>query len=188
MRISIDHVCSTPRSACSLRACSLDVATHPKSLAWISTDRRSNYARLRRRRSVSSFVSYTHSHSLPATGTLFYVSHKERNPGPQLPFDPEKKTLVVLGSGWGATSLLKHLDTQNYNTVRIRILSYPSFSHSALRSLSVQRTFSSSPLSSHPSQWVHSALVLSYSVRLVPFTSIPTHISYSHSLSHSSQG
>lgn len=65
--------------------------------------------------------------SLPATGTLFYVSHKERNPGPQLPFDPEKKTLVVLGSGWGATSLLKHLDTENYNTVRIRFLFFLLF-------------------------------------------------------------
>ncbi|KAH0828648.1 NADH dehydrogenase [Lanmaoa asiatica] len=54
-----------------------------------------------------------------ATGTLYYISHKERHPGPQLPFDPDKKTLVVLGSGWGATSLLKHLDTENYNTIVI---------------------------------------------------------------------
>ncbi|KAF8548927.1 NADH dehydrogenase [Imleria badia] len=54
-----------------------------------------------------------------ATGTLYYISHKERHPGPQLPFDPAKKTLVVLGSGWGATSLLKHLDTENYNTIVI---------------------------------------------------------------------
>ncbi|KAG8221541.1 NADH dehydrogenase [Butyriboletus roseoflavus] len=52
-----------------------------------------------------------------ATGTLYYVSYKERHPGPQLPFDPDKKTLVVLGSGWGATSLLKHLDTEHYNTI-----------------------------------------------------------------------
>ncbi|KAG1840375.1 NDE2, mitochondrial external NADH dehydrogenase [Suillus subalutaceus] len=31
-------------------------------------------------------------------------------------FDPSKKTLVILGSGWGATSLLKGLDTSDYNT------------------------------------------------------------------------
>ena len=46
------------------------------------------------------------------------MTQKERHPGPQLPFDPEKKTLVILGSGWAATSLLKGLDTENYNTVR----------------------------------------------------------------------
>lgn len=36
-----------------------------------------------------------------------------------MPFDPEKKTLVVLGSGWGATSLLSTLDTTDYNVVRV---------------------------------------------------------------------
>jgi NADH:ubiquinone reductase (non-electrogenic) len=54
-----------------------------------------------------------------ATGTFYYITNKERNPGPQLPFDPSKKTIVVLGSGWGATSLLKRLDTEDYNTVVI---------------------------------------------------------------------
>ncbi|KIK95023.1 hypothetical protein PAXRUDRAFT_11705 [Paxillus rubicundulus Ve08.2h10] len=53
------------------------------------------------------------------TGTFYYIAQKERNPGPQLPFDPSKKTLVVLGSGWGATSLLKRLDTDDYNTIVI---------------------------------------------------------------------
>lgn len=37
----------------------------------------------------------------------------------QLPHDPEKKTLVVLGSGWGATSLLGKLDTTDYNVVSV---------------------------------------------------------------------
>ncbi|KAI6026491.1 NDE2, mitochondrial external NADH dehydrogenase [Pisolithus microcarpus] len=52
-----------------------------------------------------------------AAGTFWYITYKDRNPGPQLPFDPSKKTLVILGSGWGATSLLKGLDTTDYNTV-----------------------------------------------------------------------
>lgn len=52
-----------------------------------------------------------------ASATFFYVAQKEKNPGPQLPFDPSKKTLVILGSGWGATSLLKGLDTSDYNTI-----------------------------------------------------------------------
>ena len=52
-------------------------------------------------------------------GALFYfVSQRDRHPGAQLPFDPEKKTVVVLGSGWGASSLLKTLDTTDYNVVR----------------------------------------------------------------------
>ena len=47
------------------------------------------------------------------------MTHRERHPGVQLPFDPEKKTIVVLGSGWGATSLLNTLDTTEYNVVSI---------------------------------------------------------------------
>ncbi|EGN94415.1 NDE2, mitochondrial external NADH dehydrogenase [Serpula lacrymans var. lacrymans S7.3] len=54
---------------------------------------------------------------IAATGTFYYVTQKDRHPGTQLPFDPEKKTLVILGSGWAATSLLKGLDTTHYNTI-----------------------------------------------------------------------
>lgn len=50
-------------------------------------------------------------------GAIYYITQREKHPGPQMPFDPEKKTLVVLGSGWGATSLLKTLDTADYNVV-----------------------------------------------------------------------
>ncbi|KII85333.1 hypothetical protein PLICRDRAFT_44604 [Plicaturopsis crispa FD-325 SS-3] len=52
-----------------------------------------------------------------SVGAFVYATNKDRHPGPQLPFDPEKKTIVVLGSGWGATSLLKTLDTADYNVV-----------------------------------------------------------------------
>lgn len=31
--------------------------------------------------------------------------------------DPSKKTLVILGSGWGSVSLLKKIDTSNYNVI-----------------------------------------------------------------------
>lgn len=58
--------------------------------------------------------------TLLSTGGLFYyISYKDRTPGPQEPFDPSKKTIVVLGSGWGATSLLKSLNNEDYNVVRI---------------------------------------------------------------------
>lgn len=51
-------------------------------------------------------------------GAFYYITQRERHPGNQLPFDASKKTVVVLGSGWGATSLLKTIDTTEYNVVR----------------------------------------------------------------------
>jgi hypothetical protein len=42
-----------------------------------------------------------------------------RHPPVQAPFDPEKKTVVILGSGWGSTSLLKSIDTDLYNVVSL---------------------------------------------------------------------
>lgn len=62
-------------------------------------------------------------------GLFYYVAHKDRTPGLQLPHDPSKKTLVVLGSGWGATSLLNSLDTDDYNvvsTLEVRVLRIPA--------------------------------------------------------------
>ncbi|KAJ3576009.1 hypothetical protein NP233_g709 [Leucocoprinus birnbaumii] len=44
--------------------------------------------------------------TIGGAGAFYYITQREKHPGPQMPFDPEKKTLVVLGSGWGATSLL----------------------------------------------------------------------------------
>jgi NADH:ubiquinone reductase (non-electrogenic) len=73
------------------------------------------------RRYVSTeYVHEGSSAEALSAGVFYYVTQKERHPGPQMPFDPEKKTLVVLGSGWGATSLLKTLDTIDYNVVSTR--------------------------------------------------------------------
>lgn len=41
----------------------------------------------------------------------------QRNPSAQADVDPEKKTIVVLGSGWASTSFLKDIDTDHYNVV-----------------------------------------------------------------------
>lgn len=41
-----------------------------------------------------------------------------------MPFDKEKKTIVVLGTGWGATSLLKNIDTEDYNVVVVSPRNY----------------------------------------------------------------
>ena len=61
---------------------------------------------------------------------FYYVARQERTPGTQLPHDPTKKTMVVLGSGWGATSFLKKLDTTDYNVVSAFVWSFwPARSH-----------------------------------------------------------
>ncbi|KZT71156.1 NDE2, mitochondrial external NADH dehydrogenase [Daedalea quercina L-15889] len=57
-------------------------------------------------------------------GVLYYYAQQDKTPGEQLPHDPSKKTLVVLGSGWGATSLLKSLDTTDYNVIVISPKNY----------------------------------------------------------------
>ncbi|KPI38115.1 External alternative NADH-ubiquinone oxido, mitochondrial [Cyphellophora attinorum] len=57
---------------------------------------------------------------LSLIGGTAYVGYQIwdiRNPNEQFEPDPTKKTLVVLGTGWGAVSLLKKLDTENYNVI-----------------------------------------------------------------------
>uniref|UniRef100_A0A060TAJ6 NADH:ubiquinone reductase (non-electrogenic) n=1 Tax=Blastobotrys adeninivorans TaxID=409370 RepID=A0A060TAJ6_BLAAD len=59
---------------------------------------------------------------LTIAGSLAYAGYHiymMRNPSEQPPQDPSKKTLVILGSGWGSVSLLKKIDTSNYNVVVI---------------------------------------------------------------------
>ncbi|KAI0319999.1 FAD/NAD-P-binding domain-containing protein [Amylostereum chailletii] len=50
-------------------------------------------------------------------GVFYYVTQKNRHPGVQLPYDPKKKTVVVLGSGWGATSFIKEVSNSEYNVI-----------------------------------------------------------------------
>ncbi|KAK0646631.1 hypothetical protein B0T16DRAFT_330765 [Cercophora newfieldiana] len=65
--------------------------------------------------------------NLSLLGGVAYVGYEiyqDRNPEPQVKPDPSKKTLVVLGTGWGSVSLLKRLDTENYNVVVISPRNY----------------------------------------------------------------
>lgn len=50
-------------------------------------------------------------------GSVAFTISYRTNPPPQYTPDPSKKTLVVLGSGWGATSFISKLDTSEYNVV-----------------------------------------------------------------------
>ncbi|KAJ9251669.1 hypothetical protein DTO207G8_4353 [Paecilomyces variotii] len=56
---------------------------------------------------------------LGLTGTVAYSIYELRHPAEQIEPDPSKKTLVILGTGWGSVSLLKKLDTENYNVIVI---------------------------------------------------------------------
>ena len=57
--------------------------------------------------------------ALGATGTFIYHLYDMRHPADQIPQDPSKKNLVILGSGWGAVSLLKKIDTRDFNVTVI---------------------------------------------------------------------
>ncbi|CAH0018202.1 unnamed protein product [Clonostachys rhizophaga] len=50
-------------------------------------------------------------------GYTAWVIYEDRHPQDQVKPDPSKKTLVVLGTGWGSVALLKNLDTENYNVI-----------------------------------------------------------------------
>ncbi|KAK2745245.1 NADH:ubiquinone oxidoreductase [Myotisia sp. PD_48] len=53
------------------------------------------------------------------TGWVGYTVYQDRNPAEQHQPHPDRKTLVILGTGWGSVSLLKKLDTENYNVIVI---------------------------------------------------------------------
>ncbi len=53
-------------------------------------------------------------------------------PSTQLKPDPNKKTLVILGSGWGSTSLLKSLNTEGYHVIVVSPRNYFLFTRIAV--------------------------------------------------------
>lgn len=61
---------------------------------------------------------------------LTYLVYKETNPGSQSPqtefseIGNKKKNIVILGSGWGAVSVLKTLDTTKYNVTIVSPRNY----------------------------------------------------------------
>ncbi|RFU28846.1 hypothetical protein B7463_g7480, partial [Scytalidium lignicola] len=61
---------------------------------------------------------------IAGTAYLGYGVYEARHPEEQFEPDPSKKNLVILGTGWGAVSLLKKLDTENYNVIIISPRNY----------------------------------------------------------------
>ncbi|KAH8552924.1 pyridine nucleotide-disulfide oxidoreductase-domain-containing protein [Umbelopsis sp. PMI_123] len=71
-----------------------------------------------------TFKSVVKYGSVGAVGFGLYSMYHHRFPGEQLPFDPSKRTIVVLGSGWASTSFLKSIDTEQYNVVVVSPRNY----------------------------------------------------------------
>lgn len=72
----------------------------------------------------------TYGSAILGAGYLGYSIYTEMNPKPQSPqtatteVGAKKKTLVILGTGWGSVSMLKSLDTSLYNVVVISPRNY----------------------------------------------------------------
>ncbi|EKD20474.1 uncharacterized protein L3040_004239 [Drepanopeziza brunnea f. sp. 'multigermtubi'] len=66
----------------------------------------------------------TYASAIIGTAYMAYGVYELRHPDDQFEPDPTKKNLVILGTGWGAVSLLKKLDTENYNVIVISPRNY----------------------------------------------------------------
>ncbi|KTW27997.1 hypothetical protein T552_01861 [Pneumocystis carinii B80] len=53
-----------------------------------------------------------------------YDIYELRSPMPFVELDPNKKTIVVLGSGWGSISLLKNIKSDDYNIIVVSPRNY----------------------------------------------------------------
>ncbi|KAI9698823.1 MAG: NADH:ubiquinone oxidoreductase [Candelina mexicana] len=66
----------------------------------------------------------TYISAIAGAGWVVYNVYTLRNPAEQYDPSPDKKNLVILGTGWGSVSLLKKLDTENYNVIVVSPRNY----------------------------------------------------------------
>lgn len=66
----------------------------------------------------------TYISALAATAWFTWTVYNNRHPGAQFEQDPNKKTLVILGSGWGSCALLKKINAEDYNVVIVSPRNY----------------------------------------------------------------
>ncbi|KAJ1921330.1 NADH:ubiquinone oxidoreductase [Mycoemilia scoparia] len=59
-----------------------------------------------------------------ATSYIGWKIYDAKYPINQKPYDPNLKTLVILGTGWGAATVLKNVDTDKYNVVVVSPRNY----------------------------------------------------------------
>ena len=57
---------------------------------------------------------------------FYFLTQRDQTPGAQMSFNSNKKTVVVLGSGWGAMSLLSTLYTEELRVFTlVKIVFHP---------------------------------------------------------------
>lgn len=78
----------------------------------------------RRFKALKAIWRLTYISAIGGIAYLVYGVYELRNPTDQFVPDPSKKNLVILGTGWGAVSLLKKLDTEQYNVIVISPRNY----------------------------------------------------------------
>ncbi|KAI9264824.1 hypothetical protein BY458DRAFT_476793 [Sporodiniella umbellata] len=74
--------------------------------------------------SLSLLTSAAQYGAVAALSYGIYGAYTWRHPRAQAPIDSEKKTIVVLGSGWASTSFLKSIDTSLYNLIVVSPRNY----------------------------------------------------------------
>lgn len=150
-------------------------------------DRRSRHPRLRRRWSVSLFTPDP-AH-IPSQRPARSTTSPTRN---AIQAHSSHSTRTKRRSSYSAVAgvrqVYSNISTPRITTPSVSLLLSSLLSHISLRSSSVQRTFSSLPLSSPLSQSVHSAHVPSYSVCPLRDPLSLSHLSHSHSFHHKAQG
>ncbi|KAI9268759.1 pyridine nucleotide-disulfide oxidoreductase-domain-containing protein [Sporodiniella umbellata] len=96
------------------------LVNHLRGRQWISTtpvEKKSSRWKTFKNVSVLGTVGFV--------GYTFYTMYEHLHPTMSpMPMDPSKKTIVVLGSGWGATSFLKAIDTTLYNVMVVSPRNY----------------------------------------------------------------
>lgn len=75
----------------------------------------------------------TYISAIAATVWFTYTVYQNRHPGEQFEQDPNKKTLVILGSGWGSCALLKQINAEDYNVVIVSPRNYFLFTRESLQ-------------------------------------------------------
>ncbi|KAJ2129023.1 NADH:ubiquinone oxidoreductase, partial [Coemansia sp. RSA 678] len=64
------------------------------------------------------------TYATPAMDKTLFDASKTLHDASKKPYDANKKTLVLLGTGWGTTTILKNLDTHNFNVVVVSPRNY----------------------------------------------------------------
>ncbi|PHH82859.1 hypothetical protein CDD82_4497 [Ophiocordyceps australis] len=127
--VSRGFASSTPSAAIRLRA------SRPTTAIRLQSTRRLAFRRLysdqppkpkpgKLRKTFRWVWRLTYVSFAGLVGYTAFIIYQDRHPEPQYEPDPKKKTLVILGTGWGSVALLKKLETENYNVVVVSPRNY----------------------------------------------------------------